>query len=573
MANGAARVSASAAAIRSNPSARLSPALAGLAILAALCLLVALPIGFVVLQAVFPDLAHGSFAHPFGAFGQTLARSDTLPLLGNTVRFGATVALACSLIGVPLGAVRGLFKLPCARMWDLLFLAPFLIPPYLAALGWMLLLQPHGYLEQFCGVNLGHFLFSFEGVVLAMTLNVFPVVYFAVSRALAATGSRLGDVARVFGAGPWRSFVRVSLPLILPSIAASLLLAFTMSIEEFGIPAALGSRAGVNLMVTAIEERFSDWPIDLPGASVLSLLLALLALAAFVLQRRVLAGRNFETQTGKPSASTPRELGGWRWPVLATFACVAFAATLAPLFAIVATAFSRTLSDGFSVGNMTLAHVKALSSGSEGASALGTSLALAAGTALLTGVLGFLSAWCVVKTRMRGRAVLDALTLLPHALPGIVVGVGLILAWNQPFWPVTPYNTWGILLLSYSCLLLPYPIRYTSAALRQIGSGLEAAARVHGASASRVLVRIVMPMVAPALASSMLIVFAIASRELVTSLLLAPSGVQTVSIYIWQQFEQGSIGDGMAMGAVTILISGALLGLGARWASRFDRAL
>ncbi len=404
-----------------------------------------------------------------------------------------------------------------------------------------------------------------------MPLNVFPVVYFSVSRALAATGSRLADVARVFGAGPWRSFIRITLPLILPSIAASLLLAFTMSIEEFGIPAALGSRAGVNLIVTSIEERFSDWPIDLPGASVLSLLLALLALAAFVLQRKVLAGRNFETQTGKPSAATPRELGGWRWPVLVAFAGVAFAATLAPLFAIVATAFSRTLSDGFGE-QYDLAHFKALSSGSEGASA-STSLALAAGTALLTGVLGFLSAWYVVKTRLRGRTVLDALTLLPHALPGIVVGVGLILAWNQPFWPVTPYNTWGILLLSYSCLLLPYPIRYTSAALRQIGSGLEAAARVHGASASRVLVRIVMPMVAPALASSMLIVFAIASRELVTSLLLAPSGVQTVSIYIWQQFEQGSIGDGMAMGAVTILISGALLGLGARWASRFDRTL
>ncbi|RAS25773.1 ABC transporter permease [Paraburkholderia bryophila] len=541
-------------------------------LLAALAVLIALPIGFVVLQAIFPLLTRGSFAHPFSAFGAALVRADTLPLLGNTVRFGVSVALASVALGLPLGVVRGLFRLPGARVWDLLFLAPFLIPPYLAAFGWILLLQPNGYLEQLSGVNLGRFLFSFNGVVAAMTLGVFPVVYFSVSRTLAALGGRLADVARVFGAGPWRSFARITLPLMLPALAASALLTFTMAIEEFGVPSALGSRAGFSLMVTSIEERFSDWPIDLPGASVLALLLALLALAAFVLQRRLLAGRDFETQTGKPTATLRRELGRWRWPVLLMFGFVALCAAIAPLFAIVTTAFSRTLSGGFAIDNLTLAHFKALSAGSDGASALGTSLALAAATAFVTGALGFLSAWVVVKTRLRGRAALDALTLLPHALPGIVVGVGLILAWNLPIWPVTPYNTWGILLLSYSCLLLPYPIRYTSAALRQLGSGLEAAARVHGATSTRVLLRIVLPLVAPALISSVMIVFAVASRELVTSLLLAPSGVQTASIFIWQQFEQGSIGDGMAMGTVTLLISGALLGCGARWAKRFDDA-
>ena len=114
------------------------------------------------------------------------------------------------------------------------------------------------------------------------------------------------------------------------------------------------------------------------------------------------------------------------------------------------------------------------------------------------------------------------------ALPGVVVGVGLILAWNQPFWPATPYGTWGILLLSYTRLLLPYPVRYVGAALAQIGPNLEAAARVHGASAARALRRIVLPLVLPALAASMLMVFAVASRELVTSLPLAPAGADGV---------------------------------------------
>lgn len=550
------------------PAASARPSLAVALLLAALALLVALPIGFVMLQAIFPSINTGSFAHPFSAFGAALGEGKTLPLLGNTLRFGLTVAVASVLVGVPLGALRGLFRVPLARLWDLLFLAPFLIPPYLAALGWMLFLQPRGYLEGMAGFNLGHFLFSFNGVVAAMTLNVFPVVYFSVSRALAAVGLRLTDVARIFGAGPWRSVLRITLPLVLPAIAASALLTFIMAIEEFGIPAALGHRAGVELLVTSIEQRFSDWPIDLSGASVLSLLLAALALAAFFVQHRLLARRNFETHSGKPAATTPRELGPWRVPVLLAFALIATAATLMPLFAIAATAFTRTLSGGLNLANLTLGHFHALWNEGDGASALATSLGLATATAFITGALGLLSAWTVVKTRLRGRALLDALTLMPHALPGVVVGVGLILAWNQPFWPATPYNTWGILLLAYSCLLLPYPVRYAGAALRQIGDNLEAAARVHGASPAAVMRRIVLPLTAPALVSSMLIVFAIASRELVNSLLLAPSGVQTVSIYIWQQFEQGSIGDGMAMGVLTVCTSGAMLAVGSWWGGR-----
>lgn len=166
-----------------------------------------------------------------------------------------------------------------------------------------------------------------------------------------------------------------------------------------------------------------------------------------------------------------------------------------------------------------------------------------------------MSSWLVVAKRIRGAALIDGLSLLPAAVPGIVIGVGLILAWNQSFWPVTPYNTWGILLLAYSCLLLPYPVRYSNAALAQIGANLESAARVHGASVMAALRLIVLPLVFPSLLAAMMLVFAVASRELVTSLLLSPAGVQTVSIFVWRQFEQGSVGAGMAMASVAVIIS------------------
>lgn len=136
-----------------------------------------------------------------------------------------------------------------------------------------------------------------------------------------------------------------------------------------------------------------------------------------------------------------------------------------------------------------------------------------------------------------------------------MVAVGIILAWNQPWLPVTPYNTPLILLMAYCCILLPYPVRYANAAFRQVGDNLEAAARVFGASPLVAFRRILFPLVLPSLLASMLLVFAVATRELVASLLLAPVGMSTISTFIWRQFDQGSVGLGMAMSAVTILIT------------------
>lgn len=537
-------------------------------VLAALLVLVALPVGFVALQAVFPRLGEGSLQGAFSNWAQVLSEPGTLSLLGQTVALGLGVALVAAVLGIPLGTLRGLCRLPGARLWDLAFLLPFLLPPYIAALSWTMALQPRGYLYQLAGVDLGGLLHSRAGVILIMGLSTFPVVYFAVSRSMAASGGRLAQVARVSGAGPCAAFVRVSLPLALPAIAASLLLAFTLAIEEYGVPAALGAQAGVSVLTTAIERRLADWPIDLSGAALLSLVLVALALTAYAVQRAVLRGRSFETTSGKPVPLAQTELGGWRWPVLLLFGLVAGLAAAAPLASMVAAALQGTISGGLRAANLSLANFVEVFGDREGYHALGASLSLAAGTALLTGALGFLAAWLSAGRQLRGAGAIDALALLPAALPGVVVGVGLILAWNQPFWPLSPYGSWVILLCSYACLLLPYPMRYVTAALTQLGPTLEAAARVHGAGLWRTLWRITLPLSAPSVVAAMMMVFAVASRELVTSLLLAPAGLQTVSIYVWRQFEQGSVGAGMAMATVAVAISLVLMLAGLRLQAR-----
>lgn len=211
---------------------------------AILLLLVGVPVIFVVLQAIFPALDAGSLREPFKAFIDVSQDSRLGPLLSNTFVLGMGVALLSGLLGITLGTLRGLFHIPWAKVWDLLFLIPFLIPPYISALSWMLALQPRGYLEQLFSIKFSMLLFSLSGMVIVMSLNIFPVVYFAVSRSMASNGGRLADVARVHGAGPWRAFFSVTLPLALPAIAASTLLAFALAIEEYGVPAAIGPHAG-----------------------------------------------------------------------------------------------------------------------------------------------------------------------------------------------------------------------------------------------------------------------------------------------------------------------------------------
>lgn len=530
-------------------NSRLMPLLT----VALLVVLVALPLLFILLQALFPHLAQGSLAGAFSPI-PALLRDPQLPaLLSGTLKIGLTVALLSALVGIPLGTLRGLFDLPLARLWDLVMLIPFLTPPYIAALSWMLALQHNGYLYQLIGFDLNDLLFSQNGIALVMTLNIFPVVYFAVSRSLLASGQHLAIVARVHGASALRAFWHITLPMMLPALAAGVLLSFTLAIEEYGVPAALGSRAGVVMLTVGIEERLADWPIDLPGSSLLSMLLVLVALAAYTLQRKLVGNKEVTSITGKPALNKGAQLGHWRWPAMVLFSLVAFVVVIMPMSSMLLSALLSTLSGGIRLENFTLRHFSALfAQHGDALDALSTSLGLAFAAALITGVLGFLAAWLVVVRKIRGAVFIDGLSLLPAVLPGVVVGVGLILLWNQPFWPVTPYNSWPILMLSYCCLLLPWPVRYVGSALKQLGGNLEPAARVHGASQFQALRYIVLPLVFPSLLAAMLMVFAIGSRELVTSLLLAPAGMQTVSVFIWRQFEQGSVGQGMAMATIAI---------------------
>ncbi len=536
---------------------------------AALLVLVGLPVLFILLQAVFPQFARGSFDNAFASLAILTDNDRLLTQARNTLGLAFSVMLGCLIFGLPIGVLRGLFKVPGARVWDVVFLIPFLIPPFIAAIAWMMTLQPRGYLFQLAGFDLGHFLFSFTGVAFVMTLNLFPLVYFAVSRALEMVGGRFASAARVHGARPLQAFFLITLPLSIPAIAASLLIVFAMSIEEFGTPAALASRTGFEVLVTGIYTRLSDWPIDLSGAALGSVILMAMVLAAYILQNWIATRRSYISQTGKPSDLDKADLGPWRWPVLGLFTLVALIGVVIPLAAIGVTSVMGTISGGLNWANFDTRHYEPIfRAGSNAGKALLTSGWLAFMTAFATAIIGGVVAYIVVRGTGRGRVVMDGLSVLPNAIPAIVLAVGIILVWNSPYMPVSLYGTAGILLIAYIGILLPYPIRYAVARLRQISGSLDDAARVAGADQMQALRHIILPLMAPSLIAAMMLVFAIASRELVASIMLAPAGLRTVGTFVFAQFEQGSVQTGMAMSVIAITITSGILLAVNLWLSR-----
>lgn len=535
----------------------------------ALFVLIALPVVFIFLQAIFPDFARGSFDRPFATL-RVLTENDRLfQQAQNTLRLALSVMLGCLLFGLPIGVTRGLFHVPGARLWDVMFLIPFLIPPFIAAIAWMMTLQPRGYLQQLLGFHLGDFLFSFTGVAFVMTLNLFPLVYFAVSRALEMVGFSFAAAARVHGASAWQAFFLITLPLAIPAIAASLLIVFAMSIEEFGTPAVLAARTGFDVLVTGIYTRLSDWPIDLSGASVGSLLLIAMVLGAFLLQNWIATRRSYVSQTGKPTHLDKLPLGRWLWPAQLLFLTVAAIGVVIPLTAILVTSLMGTVSGGLTWSNFDTRHYQPIFNyGSRAFRAITTSGVLAVSTALISTLIGGLVAYIVVRGIGQGRVVMDALSVLPNAIPAIVLAVGVILVWNSSYLPITLYGTAVILLVAYVGILLPYPIRYAVARLRQISGSLDDAARVSGASAAQSVQFVTLPLLLPSLIAAMMLVFAIASRELVASIMLAPAGVRTIGTFVFAQFEQGSVQTGMAMSVLAIAITSSILLVVNLWLGR-----
>ena len=416
-------------------------------------------------------------------------------LLYNTSALGVGVALVGTVIGVPLGIILARVAFSGKALIRVALAAPALVPPYVMALAWVSLAS--------------NWFYTLPGSVLVLALAFYPLSMLATEVALRRIDGRLEEAALMV-AQPQRVLLRISLPLAAPAMLAAALLIFVLAVSEFGVPGLLRVRVYTTEVFTAFAALYDPARAVVLTLPLLAICIAVALVAAVVLGDRLVMTR----RTLSPPSSLVTH---WRTPGVSFALLVMSVALIAPLAMLGSEAAG-------------VASPAAVADGSSGA--ILNSVALAAiGATLVVAVaigLGYLRA----RTSSGGR-LFDVLLVVLFAIPGTVIGVGLIGLWNRPGVPGIVYDSNGMFLLAYLARFIPVAALMLAATVRSVPVAHEEAAAVSGASWLRIVAWIVMPQMRLGIAAAWIVVFVLAFGELGVSILVAPPGDATLPIRIY----------------------------------------
>ncbi|HWB45583.1 MAG TPA: iron ABC transporter permease, partial [Hyphomicrobiaceae bacterium] len=524
----------------------------------ALCILVLLPIGWLVVFALSDRAGHPTL----GNFAALFTDPAFVDPLFTTLALAVSVSLICCLVAAPMGWIVARTDMPFRRGVRLLVMASFVTPPFLGAIAWELLAAPNsGLLNQLyrglTGSEEALFdIYTLTGLVFVMSCYTFPYVFVLVANALDRIPGELEDASSMLGGSAWRTARKVTIPLALPALAAGALVAFLQAMTLFGSPAILALPAGFHTMTTKIWSLF-QYPPKPELAAAASLPLLILTVILLRAQSAVLGRRGYTVVGGKSGPPRPVRLGALRWPALAVCLAVLSLAVLLPYGALLNAAFSRSASQLLTPATFTLRNlhfvffeVSATQLALKNTFLLGL-MAATGGTALAL-VVAYLSA----RGQGRGPRLLGFLATAPIAIPGIVLGVGLFLAYTRG--PIVLYGTLWVLLLAYMTIELPAAYQQLNSAFRSLSPELEEASRVLGASRLRSLRDVTAPLLGPSLVATWCFIFVAVVRELSAAVILFTSQTKVLSVLIFDLKESGDLAAIAVLGLTMLILTAAV---------------
>ncbi|WP_035186073.1 ABC transporter permease [Alteribacter aurantiacus] len=524
------------------------PTLNKWAALAVLIILVFIPLSLVLLRSVTPDGAFEGFA----AFS-ILFEEQYRTILFNSLLLGLGVVVGASVLAAPLAFFMARTELRKHRWIDIVLIIPFMTPPYIGAMGWILSMQPNGYAQQvapFLSAITPYF-FTYFGMVLVMSLHLFPFIYLIMRNTLENIGGRMEEAGVIHGGNFFYRMKRIIIPLFFSGYSMGALLVFVKTIGEFGTPVTLGNRIGFYVLTSEIHRYTSVWPLDFGTAAILSTMLLSVSMTIWYIQQWLVSRRHDKVVSGKGQTKAFTPLGKYQFLAWFYLFGVLGLAIGVPYFSVISTAFLEVQGDGLAWSNLTTAHMVQLFTGS-GLEALLNSVWLAAIAATISAAIGIWVAIIIMRKKGIGEKTMDFLSLAPNTVPGIVVVVGLILFWNAPWNPGMIYNTWMMLVATYVVLYLPFTVQNIKAIYGQLGDSLFNAAKMSGAKPVYILRTVLIPLILPGILAGWIMTFTISMRELVGSLILRPPNMHTSATFIYSQFEQGTAALGMAMALVSV---------------------
>ena len=506
----------------------------------------------------FAKLFYQSFFPKGGAFSLSnyakfFSKKYYMMGLRNSMLICVCTTILGTLIGIPMAYISTRFNIWGKRIINMAVVLSMLSPPFIGAYSWILLLGRAGFITKLLekiGIEIGS-IYGFQGILLVFTLKLFPYVYMYVSTALKNFDSSLEEASESLGVHGFKRIWHVTLPVIMPTILSAALIVFMTSLADFGTPMLIGE--GFKTLPVMIYERYlSEVSSNASFASTLSVVIVCCSLLVLAIQKIIIARKNYTMSAMRPPEVVSLSTGK---RILATFA-VGFVALLAvlPQITVVVTSFLKTNGPLF-VKGFSLDSYRAILG--KLSTNIRNTFTFSVIAIIIMMILGLLLAYIIVRRRGKIANLLDTLVMFPYVIPGSVLGISLILAFNQK--PVVLTGTVLILVVSYTIRKLPFTLRSSIATLYQIDPAIEEASISLGVPPMKTFAKTTAILMLPGMLSGAVLSFIATINELSSTIILYSGKTGTISVAIYTEIFKDGYGTAAAL--ATILTVSTIIAL------------
>jgi iron(III) transport system permease protein len=486
-------------------------------------------------------------------------------LVLNSFIYATATSVVCTVCGFGLAWLVVRTNTPAKGFARIAALVPLIVPGILNTVAWSLLLSPErGPVNVVLrNAHLPIFnVYSLVGMVFVQSMHVIPVAYLMGTAAFTSMDSSLEEAALASGSSPVHTFRVITLRMVRPAILSAVLLMFIQTISTFEVPQLIGVPGRRYVFVSRIYSALQNFPPDYGTVGVLGVFVLVVAAAGLLLSQRLGRASAVQTITGKGFRPHPQDLGRWRWAGFAAFLLFFLIAVALPIAMLI----WSSLLPGYEQPSLRALHDLTFSNFTQImrrpalALSVKNSLITAVSSGLIVTVLSALVAYITVKTRIRGRGLLDGLATVPIAVPSVVMGVGILYWYLAAPLPVHLYGQLSILVVAFVTITLPYGMRYLVPGMSQIKDELEEAATASGASWLQAFRRVFVPLLMPSLLAAFLYTMIVSFREISAAIFLYTSGTEVVSVQVYDLYSNGSYPVVAALGVVMVVFLSVLAG-------------
>lgn len=468
--------------------------------------------------------------------------------LVNSFKLTISVTVIAVLIGVPLAYFMSFYKINGKGILEVLFIISMMSPNFIGAYSWILLLGRNGsvtkFLEKALGINMPS-IYGFAGMLLVFSLKLYPFIYIYVSGALKKIDVALSEAAESLGCGGLKKVFTVIMPLITPTLVAAALLVFMNCMADFGTPALIGE--GYRVMPTLVYSEFvGESGGSANFAACMATIMIVITALVFFLQKWYINTKSFTMSSIRPIQ--PKEPKGIFKVLIYLYIYLLAGLSIIPQAMVVYTSFKATrmqvFVDGFSLGSYKKVADKALA-------AVTNTYVFCFFAIVIIITLGMLIAYLTVRRRSVLTSAIDSIAMFPYIVPGSVLGITLLIAFNHQ--PLMLAGTAFIIIISLVIRRLAYTLRSSSAILYQISPSMEEAAVSLGDTPAKSFVKVTAKMMLPGVASGAILSWITIINELSSSVMLYTSKTKTMSVAIYNEVIRASYGPAAALASILTL--------------------